>query len=97
MFNLGKSNLKFWTHRISFRYFEFVKIDQEIIFELILAANFMEIQPLLDLTCATIAAMAKGKTPQQLKELFHIQSELRTFTPEEEAQIREQNKWAELP
>lgn len=74
-----------------------MKVDQEIIFELILAANFMEIQPLLDLSCATIAAMAKGKTPTQLKELFRIESELKTFTPEEEAQIREQNKWAELP
>jgi S-phase kinase-associated protein 1 len=78
-------------------YVEFVNVDQEILFELILAANYLEIQPLLDLTCATVAAMTKGKNPEELKELFHITNELRTFTPEEEAQIREQNKWAELP
>ena len=32
----------------------FVDIEQEMLFELILAANYMDIKPLLDLTCAKV-------------------------------------------
>ena len=101
----------------------------------ILAANYMDIKPLLDLTCATVASMIKGKTPRrsvrrgvpdQLQKktttpsclvetttgrrlamhddgrvtrnrrsagkTFNIVND---FTPEEEAQVREENKWCE--
>ncbi|KAH8068644.1 hypothetical protein JL721_6502 [Aureococcus anophagefferens] len=32
-------------------YANYVDVDQELLFELILAANYMDIKPLLDLTC----------------------------------------------
>ncbi|CAH0485251.1 hypothetical protein KXD40_003013 [Peronospora effusa] len=70
----------------------FVDIEQEILFELILAANYMDIKSLLDLACAKVASMIKGKTPQEIREAFNIVND---FTPEEEAQIREENKWCE--
>ena len=38
------------------------KKDQEMLFELLLASNYMDFKPLLDLTCATVASMIKGKT-----------------------------------
>ena len=45
------------------------------------AANYMDIKPLLDLTCAKVASMIKGKTPEQIRKTFNIQND---FTPAEE-------------
>ena len=73
-------------------YANFVEVDQEELFELILAANFMDIKPLLDLTCATIASMVKGKTPEEIRETFNI---INDYIAEDEALIREQNRWVE--
>ena len=69
---------------------KFVEVEQEMLFELILAANFMDIKSLLDLTCAKVASMMKGKTPEEIRTCFGIKND---FTPEEEAQVREENKW----
>jgi S-phase kinase-associated protein 1 len=73
-------------------YANFVSVDQDVLFELILAANYMDIKPLLDLTCATVASLIKGKTAEEIRKQFHIVND---FTPEEEAQVREENKWVE--
>uniref|UniRef100_A0A7S2BM50 S-phase kinase-associated protein 1 n=1 Tax=Florenciella parvula TaxID=236787 RepID=A0A7S2BM50_9STRA len=73
-------------------YANYVEVEQETLFELILAANYMDIKPLLDLTCATVASMIKGKTPEDIRKTFNIVND---FTPEEEAQVREENKWCE--
>lgn len=70
----------------------FIDVDQELLFELILAANYMDIKPLLDLTCAKVASMIKGKTPEQIRKTFNIVND---FTPEEEEAVRAENKWAE--
>jgi len=71
---------------------KFVEVEQEMLFELILAANYMDIKSLLDLTCAKVASMIKGKTPEEIRRTFNIKND---FTPEEEAQVREENKWCE--
>jgi S-phase kinase-associated protein 1 len=70
----------------------YVEVDQETLFELILAANYMDIKPLLDLTCAKVASMIKGKTPEEIRKRFNIQND---FSPEEEEAVRAENKWAE--
>ncbi len=90
---------------------KFINIeDFEIIFDIILASNYLDIKSLLDLSCAKIASLIKGnimigkyilfiiilrsigKTPEEIRKTFNIQNDL---TPEEEAIIREENKWAE--
>lgn len=71
---------------------DFVNVDQELLFELILAANYMDIKPLLDLTCAKVASLIKDKTPEDIRKTFNIVND---FTPEEEAAVRAENKWAE--
>ncbi|XP_048541569.1 SKP1-like protein 1 [Triticum urartu] len=70
---------------------EFVKVDQATLFDLILAANFLNIKGLLDLTCQTVADMIKGKTPEEIRKTFNIKND---FTPEEEEEIRRENQWA---
>jgi len=69
---------------------EFCDVDQATLFELILAANYLDIKPLLDLTCKTVANMIKGKTPEEIRKTFNIKND---FTPEEEEQIRKENEW----
>jgi S-phase kinase-associated protein 1 len=73
-------------------YADFVDVEQVLLFELILAANYMDIKPLLDLTCATVASMIKGKSPEEIRTTFNIKND---FSPEEEAQVREENRWCE--
>ncbi|KAL7244785.1 hypothetical protein ACSBR2_000194 [Camellia fascicularis] len=70
---------------------EFVKVDQGTLFDLILAANYLNIKSLLDLTCQTVADMIKGKTPEEIRKTFNIQND---FTPEEEEEVRRENQWA---
>ncbi|KAL1919416.1 uncharacterized protein VTP21DRAFT_2109 [Calcarisporiella thermophila] len=70
----------------------FCNVDQGTLFELILAANYLDIKPLLDLTCKTVANMIKGKTAEEIRKTFNIVND---FTPEEEEQIRKENEWAE--
>lgn len=70
---------------------EFVKVDQATLFDLILAANYLNIKGLLDLTCQTVANMIKGKTPEEIRRTFNIKND---FTPEEEEEVRRENQWA---
>ena len=73
-------------------YADFVRIDQPLLFELVTAANFMDIKPLLDLTCLAVSITIKGKSASELRTIFNITNE---FTPEEEAQVREESQWAQ--
>ncbi|KAI9346204.1 putative negative regulator sulfur controller-3 [Obelidium mucronatum] len=70
---------------------QFIKVDNEILFEIILAANYLDIKGLLDLGCKTVANMIKGKKAQEIRDMFNIEND---FTPEEEEQIRRENEWA---
>ena len=70
---------------------DYVKVDQATLFELILAANYLDIKELLDLCCQTVANMIKGKTPAEIRKTFNIKND---FTPEEEDEVRKENQWA---
>jgi S-phase kinase-associated protein 1 len=71
---------------------EFLKVDQGTLFELILAANYLDIRGLLDVTCKTVANMIKGKQPEEIRKTLNIKND---FTPQEEEQIRKENEWCE--
>ena len=70
--------------------YQYIDIELDVIFELILAANYMDIKPLMELASSKVASIIKGKSPEEIRKVFNIQND---FTPEEEAQIREENQW----
>lgn len=67
-------------------------LDRILLFELVTAANFMDISPLLDLTCFAVAVSIKGKSEEEIRKIFNISND---FTEEENAQVRNENKWCE--
>lgn len=67
-------------------------LPQEQLFEVILAANYMDIKGLLDLSCAKVASMIKGKNTEDIRKQFNIEGDL---TAEEKAQVEEENKWCD--
>nr|CAB3466880.1 unnamed protein product [Digitaria exilis] len=66
-------------------------LTQDALYDLIQAANFLDVKGLLEATCQKVADMIKGKTPAQIRSIFHIANE---FTKEEEAEMREESPWA---
>ena len=62
---------------------KFIDIENlEDLFDIILAANYLDIKSLLDLSCAKVATLIKGKSPEEIRKTFNIPND---FTPEEEA------------
>ena len=45
----------------------FVNVDQEMLFEVVMAANYLDIKPLLELSCAKVASLIKGKSVQEIR------------------------------
>ena len=70
--------------------FEYTNLELELLFELILGANYLDIKPLLELTTAKVAYLIQGKSTEGMREFFRIKND---FTPEEEQQIQEERKW----
>ncbi|KAN0085612.1 Skp1 family, dimerization domain containing protein [Elaphomyces granulatus] len=74
---------------------EFMKVEQEMLFEIMLAANYLDIKALLDQCCKTVANMLMGcKGPDEIRKRFNIEND---FTSEEEERIRRENEWADQP
>uniref|UniRef100_A0ACD5Y4L4 Uncharacterized protein n=1 Tax=Avena sativa TaxID=4498 RepID=A0ACD5Y4L4_AVESA len=70
---------------------EFISLDNSTLFEVILAANYLNIEDLLDLGTTTVADMMRGKKPEEIREIFEIEND---YTPEQETEVRKENEWA---
>ena len=46
---------------------DYVNVDQELLFEIVMAANYLDIKPLLELSCAKVASLIKGKSVQEIR------------------------------
>lgn len=62
------------------------------IFEMILAANYLDMKDILSAMCKHVANYLKGKSPEEIRQLFGLKND---FTPEEEEQVRKENEWCE--
>ena len=65
--------------------------SQEMLFEIILASNYLNYKRLLDASCQRVADMIKGKTPEEIREKFNIVND---FSPTEEEEVKRENQWA---
>lgn len=54
---------------------EFFKVEQGELFDLILAANYLDINGLLETACKTVANMINGKTPGEMRKTFNIEND----------------------
>ena len=60
---------------------------------LINAANYLNIEHLLDISCNFIAnSVIKGKSPEELRTIFQIEDDL---SPEEKIRIEKENEWCQ--
>ena len=58
----------------------------EDIYDLIAAANYLDVASLIELGCAKIGCMMRDKTIPELRQMFNITND---YTPEEETAILE--------
>ena len=71
--------------------YNFIGDDNSSILSLILAANFMDIKPLLELGSAKVASKIRGTTTENIRKDFNIKE----ITKEEEEQIEKDKKYLE--
>lgn len=64
--------------------------NQDLLFKTILAANYLDIKQLLDLSCKSVAYQIKGKTPEEIRKTFQIKND---FTEEEVEKIKKENEY----
>eukprot|EP00984_Skeletonema_dohrnii_P034521 scaffold33584_cov146-Skeletonema_dohrnii-CCMP3373.AAC.3 len=69
-------------------YADFINVEKVLLFELIVAADDMDIKPLLDLATLSISDMIKGKTPEERRKFFNVKDDC---PPEEENKRREES------
>ncbi|GLT85410.1 hypothetical protein SLE2022_036000 [Rubroshorea leprosula] len=70
---------------------EFLDVHASVLYDYIMAANFLEIKVLLEQICDKVATMIRGKTPEQIRKILCIKND---FSPEQEEGIRKDNPWA---
>ncbi|KAJ2232064.1 hypothetical protein H4R99_007335 [Coemansia sp. RSA 1722] len=70
----------------------FMHVDTNTLLHLLLASNYLDIQPLMDLGCKMLANMIRGKDSGQTRQIFNLTDD---YTDEEKEQIRKENEWAE--
>ena len=70
---------------------KFIKVDQATLFDIVIAANYLDIKGLMDLSCQTVTDIIKGKSVEEFQKTFNIAND---FTPEEE--IQRENRWVRV-
>eukprot|EP00934_Nitzschia_sp_Nitz4_P006418 Nitzschia sp. Nitz4//scaffold207_size38617//32986//33657//NITZ4_007682-RA/size38617-augustus-gene-0.11-mRNA-1//1//CDS//3329541626//6408//frame0 len=64
-------------------------VETDLFFELLIAANFMGIKPLLDLACLKATFRIAGKDRHEIQRILRLPD----MTPEEEEKARKEHAW----
>lgn len=59
---------------------KFIRLDTKKLCELTSAADSLQLRPLVDLTSRALARMIEGKTPEEIRETFHLPDDLTEVT-----------------
>ena len=51
-------------------------VDLDSVFDIINAGNYLDIKPLLDLACAKVASIMKGKSAEEIRSIFNLENDL---------------------
>jgi S-phase kinase-associated protein 1 len=88
----GEEEFPMFNDEISEPDQQFLKIEDSTLFDLILAANYLDIKGLLDLTTTHVAHLiVEARTPEAIRKRFNIKNDL---TPEDLKQIeKEAQTW----
>ncbi|KAF8110773.1 hypothetical protein N665_0079s0087 [Sinapis alba] len=72
---------------------EFItQMDLSTVYDLLMAAHYLDIKGLFDLTCQRVADVITAcKDHKEIRATFDIVND---FTPEEEAEVLKENQWA---
>ncbi|AES67922.2 putative S-phase kinase-associated protein [Medicago truncatula] len=54
----------------------FVKIDTKMLCGLACAANSLRLQPVIDLTCQALARIIGKRSPEEIRDMFHVSDDL---------------------
>mmetsp|Transcript_12485 Transcript_12485/g.15656 ORF Transcript_12485/g.15656 Transcript_12485/m.15656 type:complete len:203 (+) Transcript_12485:97-705(+) len=73
-------------------YVNFVQVDKVLLFEMVVAANYLDIRPMLELCCVAVVKLIVGKTADEIRPIFGISNP--PWTAEEIAEVRAENEWA---
>ncbi|KIY44675.1 E3 ubiquitin ligase SCF complex, Skp subunit [Fistulina hepatica ATCC 64428] len=78
-----RADVSYWDRK----YVESMETDQELFFDVMKAADYLDIQPLLDLTIATVANRIRNMNPEGIRQYYNIPND---FTPKEQAEVDEE-------
>ena len=73
-------------------YVNYINVEHDVLFEIIMASNTLDITPVIELACAKLGSQMKGKSVQEFRKHFNIVND---FTPAEELEIEHEGKWAD--
>lgn len=72
-------------------YKELMHLPLNDLIQLLYAANYLHMKPLLDICCELVSNHIDGRTQEYIRDAFHITDK---FTPEQEEQLKVEHNWA---
>lgn len=63
---------------------KFLDVDQKTLFQIMIAANYLQIESLEVATCKFVQSMVKGKSPEELQKMFNMTS------PEQKQKVKKE-------